>query len=83
MRYQKLGNCFEASRLTLGGGGIGQVWGTTDRSEALATVRLAADSGINFFTRSRNCTVQNGIVEPLFGIFDQRHFPRFPRCRHP
>lgn len=49
MRYQKLGNCFTASRLTLGGGGIGQVWGTTDRSEALATVRLAADSGINFF----------------------------------
>ena len=34
MRYQKLGNCFEASRLTLGGGGIGQVWGATDRSEA-------------------------------------------------
>jgi hypothetical protein len=27
MRYQKLGNCFEASRLTLGGGGIGQVLG--------------------------------------------------------
>ena len=49
MRYQKLGNCFEVSRLTLGGGGIGQVWGATDRSEALATVRLAADSGINFF----------------------------------
>ncbi len=49
MRYQKLGDCFEASRLTLGGGGIGQVWGATDRSEALATVRLAADSGINFF----------------------------------
>ena len=49
MRYQKLGDCFEASRLTLGGGGIGQVLGATDRSEALATVRLAADSGINFF----------------------------------
>jgi aryl-alcohol dehydrogenase-like predicted oxidoreductase len=49
MRYKKLGNCFQASRLTLGGGGIGQVWGATDRNEALATVRLAADSGINFF----------------------------------
>ena len=49
MRYQKLGKSFETSRLTLGGGGIGQVWGATDRKEALATVRLAADSGINFF----------------------------------
>lgn len=49
MRYQKLGNCFTPSRLTLGGGGVGQVWGATDRAEALATVRQAAESGINCF----------------------------------
>ncbi len=49
MHYQSLGNCFSASRLTLGGGGIGQVWGATDRNEALATVKQAHASGINCF----------------------------------
>jgi aryl-alcohol dehydrogenase-like predicted oxidoreductase len=32
--------------LTLGGGGIGQVWGETTREEAVATVRDAVDSGV-------------------------------------
>lgn len=49
MQYQPLGDCFSASRLTLGGGGIGQVWGATDRDEALATVQEAYASGINCF----------------------------------
>lgn len=49
MQYQSLGNCFSASRLTLGGGGIGQVWGATDRDEALATVQQAYAAGINCF----------------------------------
>lgn len=49
MQYQALGQCFSASRLALGGGGIGQVWGATNRDEALATVREAYASGINCF----------------------------------
>ena len=36
----------EVSRLTLGGGGIGQVWGPTSREEALATLTAAIDGGI-------------------------------------
>jgi len=32
--------------LTIGGGGIGQVWGATDRDESVATVREAVESGI-------------------------------------
>ena len=35
------------SALTLGGGGLGQVWGETTREEAIATVNLAVESGIN------------------------------------
>lgn len=35
------------SSLTLGGGGLGQVWGKSSRSEAVDTVRLALSSGIN------------------------------------
>jgi aryl-alcohol dehydrogenase-like predicted oxidoreductase len=37
------------SALTLGGGGLGQVWGDTTREEAVATARLAIDSGITHF----------------------------------
>jgi len=34
------------SALTLGGGGLGQLWGSTTRAEAIATVREAVDAGI-------------------------------------
>ena len=37
----------DISALTLGGGGLGQVWGKTSRKEALETVAIALDHGIN------------------------------------
>ena len=37
------------SALTLGGGGIGNVWGPTTREESVSTVNLALDNGINHF----------------------------------
>ena len=46
MRTVTLGSLGEVSRLTLGGGGIGQVWGETSRDEAMATLRAAIDGGI-------------------------------------
>lgn len=46
MQTAKLGAFGEVSRLTLGGGGIGELWGETNRGEAVATVRLALESGI-------------------------------------
>ena len=49
MQRTRLGRCFETGRLTLGGGGIGQVWGSTDRDEAVATVRAAYEAGIDLF----------------------------------
>ena len=47
MRYGDLGPLKTISRLGLGGGGLGQLWGETDRDEAIATVRAAVDAGIN------------------------------------
>ena len=38
---------YDVSALTLGGGGIGQVWGPTTREECVATTREAIDLGIN------------------------------------
>ena len=47
MQTATLGPVGEVSRLTLGGGGIGQVWGAVDRAEVEATLRAAIDGGID------------------------------------
>ena len=46
MQMRTLGRLWPVSALTLGGGGLGQVWGPTTRDEAVATVREAVDAGI-------------------------------------
>ena len=48
------------SALTLGGGGLGQVWGETSREEAVATVNLAIEKGITHLD-----------VAPMYGKGDQ------------
>lgn len=47
MQTATLGPVGEVSRLTLGGGGIGQVWGAVDRPEVQATLRAAIEGGID------------------------------------
>jgi len=47
MHRQQLGPLANVSRLTLGGAGLGQVWGETDPQEAIATVHAALDAGID------------------------------------
>jgi aryl-alcohol dehydrogenase-like predicted oxidoreductase len=47
VRTRRFGALGEVSALTLGGGGIGKVWGSTDRREAVATVEAAVAAGIN------------------------------------
>ena len=49
MQQRTLGPLGPVSILTLGGGGLGQLWGQTTRAECVATVRAAADAGINLF----------------------------------
>lgn len=46
METRKLGNLWPVSALTLGGGGLGRVWGETTREEAIATLRLAVERGV-------------------------------------
>ncbi len=48
MEKRTFGKLGEISCLTLGGGGIGQVWGPTSREEAVMTVREAVEAGITF-----------------------------------
>lgn len=47
MKTRMLGTLWPVSLLTMGGGGIGQIWGATDREEAVATLRLAVERGIS------------------------------------
>ncbi|HEY1559523.1 MAG TPA: aldo/keto reductase [Caulobacteraceae bacterium] len=46
MQYGRLGSLDHVSRLTLGGGGLGRLWGETTTDEAVATVFAAIDGGI-------------------------------------
>ncbi len=46
MDMRELGGFGPVSALTLGGGGLGQIWGETTRAEAVATVKAAVDAGI-------------------------------------
>ena len=47
METRTFGRLGPVSALSLGGGGIGQVWGETNRAEAVATLREAVDAGIS------------------------------------
>src|SRR3954464_9101170 len=47
MRDALLGPFAAVSRLTLGGGGLGLIWGESTEAEAIATVHAAMDAGIN------------------------------------
>lgn len=46
MQTRPFGKLEQVSALTLGGGGIGNIWGKTDRAERVATAREAVDCGI-------------------------------------
>lgn len=71
METRKFGNLGEISALTLGGGGIGQVWGSTSREEAVSTVRAAVTSGITFLDLAP--TYGDGEAESVVGeAFDGR-----------
>lgn len=67
MQTTSLGPFSGISRLTLGGGGIGQGWGETSRDEAVATLHAAVDAGVNLIDTAPlylNCEV---IVGEAFG----------------
>ena len=46
METHQFGRMAPVSALTLGGGGLGQLWGPTTREECVATVKAAVDAGI-------------------------------------
>ena len=74
MQTREFGRLGNVSALTLGGGGIGQVWGPTSREEAVATVHEAANSGITLFDLAP--LYGNGEAELVIGQAFEGRLPR-------
>lgn len=66
MQRHSFGALGEVSRLTLGGGGIGQVWGDTSRAEGIATLRLAVDQGIDLLDAAPGYKVCEALIGEAF-----------------
>src|SRR5713226_10189531 len=49
MEERRLGRLWPVSVLTLGGGGLGMLWGETTFAECVATVHAAVEAGITLF----------------------------------
>ena len=66
MQNRSFGSLGEVSCLTLGGGGIGQVWGPTTEKESVRAVHRALDLGVNFFDVAPG--YGNGKAEEVLGL---------------
>lgn len=67
MRYGKLGPLDHVSALTLGGGGLGRLWGETTLGEAEATVHAAIEGGVTLIDTApmyRDC---EAVIGQAFG----------------
>ena len=65
MRQQSFGGLWPVSALTLGGGGLGMVWGETTFEECVATVHEAVAAGINLIDLAPS--YGNGKAEEVVG----------------
>jgi len=73
MQQRSLGPLPQVSRLSLGGGGIGQVWGETSRDEAIKTVQASYEAGINLFDMAP--MYGNGEAESVMGYAFEGQYP--------
>lgn len=67
MKKRQFGAIGEVSCLTLGGGGIGQVWGETSREEGTATLKMAVDKGIDVIDAAPGYKVCEALIGEAFG----------------
>jgi len=67
MKKKPFGPLGEVSVLTLGGGGIGQIWGANTREECSATIHAALDAGIDLLDTAPMYGNCEAIVGETFG----------------
>src|SRR5262245_12838095 len=73
MLNRMLGRLWPVSALTLGGGGVGQLWGATSREECIATVRTAVERGITLLDMAP--AYGNGEAELVVGAAFEGRLP--------
>jgi len=66
MEMRTLGVLGPVSALTLGGGGIGALWGETSREEGIATLREAVESGITVLDAAPGYNVCEALIGEAF-----------------
>ena len=66
MEMRQFGTIGEVSCLTLGGGGIGQVWGDTSREEGIATLKMAVDNGIDVIDAAPGYKICEALIGEAF-----------------
>lgn len=66
MRYQDLGPLGPVSRICLGGGGIGGVWGAVTQGDAVETLRHAVDSGVTLLDTSPGYGFCESVIAQAF-----------------
>jgi aryl-alcohol dehydrogenase-like predicted oxidoreductase len=66
METRNLGPLGAVSALTLGGGGIGALWGPTTREEGIATLREAVDTGITVLDAAPGYNVCEELIGEAF-----------------
>src|ERR1700730_17029219 len=67
MQTTTLGPFEAVSRLTLGGGALGLVWGASTEDEAIATIHAALDAGINVLDTAPMYGACEAIIGSAFG----------------
>ncbi|WP_332772081.1 aldo/keto reductase [Phenylobacterium sp.] len=80
MKTSKLGSVGDVSRLTLGGGGIGQIWGPTGRDEAVATLRAAVEAGIDLIDTAPTYFNCEAVVGETFEGAPPAHLKFTTKC---
>ena len=73
MQQTSFGNLSPVSALTLGGGGIGMVWGETTFEECVATVHAAVAAGVNLIDLAPS--YGDGKAEQVVGEAFSGHLP--------
>jgi aryl-alcohol dehydrogenase-like predicted oxidoreductase len=66
MHTTTLGPLDNVSRLTLGGGGIGALWGPTTREEGIATLREAPDHGVTLIDSAPGYNICEELIGEAF-----------------
>ena len=80
MRTGPLGPFDDISRLTLGGGGLGAIWGETTAAEAVATVHAAVEAGITLIDTAplyRDC---EAVIAAAFAGAPPAHLRFTTKC---